>query len=290
MSNPGFESPRSIDQAVEILQKANGDAAVLAGGTDLLVQMKNGLKKPRIIVDIKRIPEVSELNLDAAGLRVGAGVASAELNENAQVKAAYPGLLEAADLIGSSQIQGRASLGGNLCNGSPAADSVPAMAALAARCRIAGPGGFREVPVTEFTTGPGQTVLAPGEFLVDLLFDARPARASDAYLRFIPRTEMDIAVVGAGVALTLDAAGSCTQATVALGAVAPTVIMVPAAADALVGSSLDDAALGRAAAAASDAAVPIDDKRGTVAFRKHVAGVLVKRAARIAAQRAAERN
>lgn len=290
MSNLGFESPRSIDQAVEILQKANGDAAILAGGTDLLVQIKNGLKKPRIIVDIKRIPEISALKLTATGLRLGAGLASGELNESAEVKAAYPGLLEAADLIGSSQIQGRASLGGNLCNGSPAADTVPALAVLGARCRIAGPSGFREVPVIEFTTGPGKTVLAPGEFLVDLQIDARPSGASDAYLRFIPRTEMDIAVVGAGVALTLDAAGNCTQASVALGAVAPTVVMVPAAAEALVGSSLDDAALGRAAAAASAAAVPIDDKRGTVAFRKHVAGVLVKRAARIAAQRAAEKN
>jgi len=290
MSASEFLAPQSVDQAVEILQKANGDAAVLAGGTDLLVQLKNGIRRPRIIVDIKRIPELSALELAESGLRLGAALASAKLNRNSEIKAAYPGLVEAADLIGSSQIQGRASVGGNLCNGSPAADTVPALAALNATCRIAGPSGFREVLVTEFTTGPGQTVLAPGEFLVDFQIDARPARSSDAYLRFIPRTEMDIAVVGAGVALTLDEAGNCTQASVALGAVAPTVISVPAAASALIGSSLDDAALAQAASAASDAAAPIDDKRGTVAFRKHVAGVLVRRAAKIAAGRAAERN
>ena len=290
MSASEFLAPQSVDQAVEILQKANGDAAVLAGGTDLLVQLKNGIRRPRIIVDIKRIPELSALELAESGLRLGAALASAKLNRNSEIKAAYPGLVEAADLIGSSQIQGRASVGGNLCNGSPAADTVPALAALNATCRIAGPSGFREVPVAEFTTGPGQTVLAPGEFLVDFQIDARPARSSDAYLRFIPRTEMDIAVVGAGVALTLDEAGNCTQASVALGAVAPTVISVPAAASALIGSSLDDAALAQAASAASDAAAPIDDKRGTVAFRKHVAGVLVKRAAKIAAGRAVERN
>ena len=290
MSASEFLAPQSVDQAVEILQKANGDAAVLAGGTDLLVQLKNSTRRPRIIVDIKRIPELSALELAESGLRLGAALASAKLNQNSEIKAVYPGLVEAADLIGSSQIQGRASVGGNLCNGSPAADTVPALAALNATCRIAGPSGFREVLVTEFTTGPGQTVLAPGEFLVDFQIDARPARSSDAYLRFIPRTEMDIAVVGAGVALTLDEAGNCTQASVALGAVAPTVISVPAAASALIGSSLDDAALAQAASAASDAAAPIDDKRGTVAFRKHVAGVLVRRAAKIAAGRAAERN
>ena len=290
MSEAAFEAPRTIDEAVQILQKANGDAAILAGGTDLLVQLKSGLKKPRIVVDIKRIPELLEISYNSKGLRLGAALPSAILNEHKKVKAAYPGLVESADLIGSSQIQGRASVGGNLCNGSPAADTVPALSALGAVCEIAGPSGVRAVPVTEFTTGPGQTVLAPGEFLVSLEIEPRPARSSDAYLRFIPRTEMDIAVVGAGVALTLDRAGKCSDAKVALGAVAPTVIMVPEAARALIGSSLDDAALERAAAAASKAAKPIDDKRGTVDFRKHVAGVLVKRAARIAADRAVERN
>ena len=224
------------------------------------------------------------------GLKLGAALPAADLGENAAVKRAYPGLVEAAELIGSTQIQGRASVGGNLCNASPAADTVPALAALGAICEVAGPDGPRQVPVIEFVTRPGQTVLKRGELLVCLYVAARPARSADAYLRFIPRTEMDIAVVGASVDLTLDEKGICTNARVALGAVGPTVLLADDAAEALVGTSVDDAALALAAKAASAAASPIDDKRGTVALRRSVIGVLTKRAAAIAAKRAAERN
>lgn len=285
-----YHAPRSMDEAITLLQAADGDVAALAGGTDLLVQLRLGTKQPNIIVDLKRIPGLTEVTLSADGLRLGAATCAAALGENAAVKHAYPGLVEAAELIGSTQIQGRASVGGNLCNGSPAADTVPALAALDARCEIAGPNGLREVPVAQFVTGPGQTILEPGEFLVALLIASRPPRSADAYLRFIPRTEMDIAVVGAGVDVTLDAGGRCTQARVALGAVGPTVLLADAAAEALIGTAVDDQALTQAAAAASAAASPIDDKRGTIAFRRHVTGVLTKRAASIAAQRAAERN
>ncbi|MHA1571730.1 MAG: FAD binding domain-containing protein [Alphaproteobacteria bacterium] len=290
MTETTFAAPRSLDEAVTLLKAAKGDALPLAGGTDLLVQLRLGTKQPRTIVDLKRIPELNEVRLDATGLKLGAAMCAAALGENAAVKQAYPGLVEAAELIGSTQIQGRASVGGNLCNGSPAADSVPALAALAATCKIIGPAGAREVPVSQFVTGPGKTVLAADEILVALRIAPRPARSADAYLRFIPRTEMDIAVVGVGVDLTLDKDGRCTHARVVLGAVGPSVIVANGAAAALVGTMLDDNALDHAAAAASAAASPIDDKRGTVDFRRHVAGVLTKRATRIAAARAAERT
>jgi carbon-monoxide dehydrogenase medium subunit len=286
-----YEAPRSIGEAVELLKSSNGaDARVLAGGTDLLVQMRLGQRSPKVIVDVKRIPELLTTTLDDEGLRLGASVCAAEIFENEQIKALYPGLAEATDLIGSTQIQGRASLGGNLCNGSPAADAVPALIALGAECIVAGPDGQRSVPAESFTTGPGETVLKEGELLVEFRI-ARPApRSADAYLRFIPRSEMDIAVVGAGVNLTLDANGICSAARVCLGAVAPTAILVPAAAEALIGTPVDEQALQRAGEASSAAANPIDDKRGTITFRKKVAGVLTRRAAAIAAERARERS
>ena len=286
MANRGYAAPRTLGEAVELLKATNGTTRVLAGGTDLLVQMRTGLVDPELIVDVKQIPELMRITVGADGLRLGAAVCAAEIWEHRELVATWPGLAEAAELIGSAQIQGRASMGGNLCNASPAADTVPALVALGAQCCIAGPGGERTVPVEEFATGPGQNVLRTGELLVELRV-ARPApRSADAYLRFIPRTEMDIAVAGAGVSLTLDGDGRCQAARVALGAVAPTVIVVPEAGEALVGSTLDEAALARAAEAASAACNPIDDKRGTVVFRRRVAGVLVKRATTNAAERA----
>ena len=286
-----YEAPRSIGEAVELLKSGNGaDARVLAGGTDLLVQMQLGLRSPGLVVDVKRIPELISTALDDQELRLGASVCAAQIVENKQIGELYPGLVEATDLIGSTQIQGRASLGGNLCNGSPAADTVPALIALAAEAVVAGPAGQRSVPVESFITGPGETVLRDGELVVELRI-AKPApRSGDAYLRFIPRTEMDIAVVGAGVNLTLDADGTCTAARVSLGAVAPTPLVVPEAAAALIGTRIDEQALLRAADAASAAANPIDDKRGTVAYRRKIAGVLTRRSAAIAAERARERS
>ena len=286
-----YEAPRSIGEAVELLKSDNGaDARILAGGTDLLVQMRLGLRSPGLVVDVKRVPELISTALDDQGVRLGASVCAAEIVENTQIGELYPGLVEATDLIGSTQIQGRASLGGNLCNGSPAADTVPALIVLGAEAVVAGPAGQRAVPVESFITGPGETVLQDGELVVEFRI-ARPApRSGDAYLRFIPRTEMDIAVVGAGVSLTLDGDGTCTAARVALGAVGPTPIVVPEAARALIGTRIDEQALQRAADASSAAANPIDDKRGTIAYRRKVAGVLTRRSAAIAAERARERS
>jgi carbon-monoxide dehydrogenase medium subunit len=243
------------------------------------------------VINVKRIPELMGCAFEADGtLRLGAALCAAEITGNARLRETYPGLCEGVGLIGSAQIQSRASVGGNLCNASPAADAVPALVALGARAVIAGRGGSREVPVERFVTSPGRTVLAPDELLVALRIPPCPPRSADAYLRFIPRTEMDIAVVGAAVRIALASDGSVSTASVALGAVAPTVVAVPAAAQALVGSRLEDAALERAAEAARTACNPIDDKRGTAAYRRKVAGVLTVRAARIAFERAQARR
>jgi carbon-monoxide dehydrogenase medium subunit len=279
-----YEAPTTIARAAQLLGEPG--ARALAGGTDLIVQMRTGRSAPRVFVDVKRIPELASIRVDPKQLWLGAAVPAALVVENTEVGRLFPGLVEAVDLIGSTQIQGRASVGGNLCNASPAADTVPALIAVGAVCVIAGARGERRVPVEGFNSAPGKNALAPGELLVGFEIPRPPARTADAYLRFIPRTEMDIAVVGAGVSVTLDASGVCTQARVALGAVAPTALLVPGAAAALVGSRGDDAALARAAAASSEAARPIDDKRGTVVYRRKVSGVLTKRAAAAAFERA----
>jgi CO/xanthine dehydrogenase FAD-binding subunit len=289
MNEIEYTAPTTVDDAVSALA-SSGESQPFAGGTDLLVQMRSATPRAQKLVDIKRIAELLSISLDSSGLRLGAGVSCWEVSQHKGLRETFPGLVEAAELIGSIQIQNRATVGGNLCNASPAADTVPALIANGAECVVAGPDGRRNVPVAEFVTGPGTTVLRPNELLVELVVPAIAPRTSDAYLRFIPRGEMDIAVVGAGVSVTLSADGTCTAARVALGAVGPTAFLVPAAADALLGTTLDDAALERAAAAARDAANPIDDKRGTVTFRRTIAGVLTRRATRIAATRARERS
>lgn len=281
-----YEAPGSLDQAVALLAGERGDARVLAGGTDLLVQLRTDLIEPDLVVDIKRIPEMSRIEDEGGGFRIGAAVTGAELKEHPRLKAAWPGVVEAANLIGSTQIQGRATMGGNLCNGSPAADSVPGLIAAGAIAFVAGPHGRRELPVDDIMLAPRKLALTKGEIIVSFLLPPRPARTADAYLRFIPRTEMDIAVVGCGVCLTLDASGTCTAARVALGAVAPRPLLVPEAAAALVGTKVDAAALEKLDAAARAVCQPIDDKRGTIEYRIKVAGVLARRAAQIALERA----
>jgi carbon-monoxide dehydrogenase medium subunit len=286
MNTLQYEAPDSIDDIVALLANADGDARVLAGGTDLLVQLRSGMISPGLIVDVKKIAEMCSITSADGGFRVGAAVSGAELGEHAGMKAMWPGVVEAVELIGSTQIQGRASAGGNLCNASPAADSVPAMVAASATCTIVGPNGRRDVPVEQIPTGPGRTSLAKGEIVVSINFPAQAARSGDAYLRFIPRTEMDIAVVGAGINLTLGEDGVCSAARVVLGAVAPTILVVEEAAAALIGSRVDDAALANLAAAASAACRPITDKRGTIEYRTKVVGVMARRAAAIAHTRA----
>ena len=286
MSSLQFEAPETVEDAVRLLADAGGEAKPLAGGTDLLVQLRTDFVRPGLIVDLKRIPALIDVTVTDEEVRVGAAVSGFTLGKNEAVKAAWPGVVEALELIGSTQIQGRASLGGNLCNGSPAADSVPALIAAGAVAEIAGPGGTRSLPVEDVITGPGQLALGPGEIVVSFVMPNPPPRSGDAYLRFIPRTEMDIAVVGAGVALTLDEAGVCTHARLGLGAVAPTPLLVEDGAKALIGTKVDDDALANLAAAASAACNPIDDKRGTIEYRVKVAGVLARRAALIALERA----
>jgi len=280
-----YASPATIAEAVGLLQ-ADPGAHVFAGGTDLIVQARAGRKHPTAFVDLKRIPELMAVTVDRRGARIGAAVPGAVICEHPDLRRVWPGLVEAVHLIGSAQIQGRGSLGGNLCNASPAADTTCPLLVNRARALITGPEGERIVDIDEFTIGPGRTVLGQGELLVALLIPYPAPRTSDAYLRLIPRTEMDIAVAGAAVSVTLDAAGTCTAARVAIGAVAPTARLVLEAADALVGTRLDPPALARAAAAARSAAQPIDDARGTASYRRQVVGVLTARAAALAGARA----
>jgi CO/xanthine dehydrogenase FAD-binding subunit len=285
MSSIHYHAPTTLAEATSILSSHSG-CHILAGGTDLLVQMRTGLRQPECIVDVKGIPGLKDVTLDDQGLLLGAAAPAQSLTERADVEAVFPGLVEAVDLIGSTQIQGRCSVGGNLCNSSPAADTVPALIALTAQCIIVGSAGERRVPVEEFISGPGQNCLAADEILTGLFIPVPVAGSADAYLRFIPRTEMDIAVVGAGVSVTLDESGVCSAARVAIGAVAPVALLVPEAAAALVGSSLDEAAIEAAGQAVSAAAQPISDKRGTAEYRRTVVGVMTRRAVAIARDRA----
>jgi len=285
-----YNAPSTVEEAVRILADAPGIAKVLCGGTDLLVQLRSGRTKPDLIVDIKKIPEMSGIRERNGTFVIGAATPGAVIGECKALQQAWPGVVEATNLIGSTQVQGRASLGGNLCNASPAADSVPALIAARATCVIAGANGRREVPVESIPNGPGRTSLKPGEFIVQFHLPKRPPRSADAYLRFIPRTEMDIAVVGAAVSVTLDAGGICTDARLVLGAVAPTAIVVPEAAVALIGRTLNETALADLDQAARCACKPIDDKRGTIEYRIKVAGVIARRAAATAYQRAGGRQ
>ena len=281
-----YEAPDSLDRAVALLAAEAGEARVLAGGTDLLVQLRTDIIDPVLLVDIKGIAETRQIREEAGGFRVGAAVTGAELKEHQKLKAAWPGVVEAANLIGSTQVQGRATMGGNLCNGSPAADSVPALIAAGARASIVGPKGRRELAVEDVMLAPRKLALEKGEIIASFLLPAKADRTGDAYLRFIPRTEMDIAVVGCGVCLSLDAKGVCTAARVSLGAVAARPLLVAEAAQALIGTQVDDGPLQKLDAAAQAACRPIDDKRGTKEYRVKVAGVLARRATQIALERA----
>jgi CO/xanthine dehydrogenase FAD-binding subunit len=281
-----YLAPTTPEDAARALLAGGPAARPLAGGTDLLVQLRSGRLAKGLIVDLKRVPGAIGVRREGGGFVIGAATPGIALGEDEALGKAWPGVVEAANLIGSTQVQGRASMGGNLCNASPAADSVPALVAARAVCVVVSPGGRREVPVEAIARGPGETTLEPGEFVLEFRLPPRPARASDAYLRSIPRTEMDIAVVGAGVSLALDDAGVIVDARIALGAVAPTVVAPEAAVGAIIGSTLGEAALERLDAAARAACRPISDKRGTVEYRTRIAGVLARRAAAIAYQRA----
>ena len=281
-----YEAPKSLDAAVTLLADAKGDAKIIAGGTDVLVQLYSEMIEPELVVDIKHIPDLQEISEKDGAYRIGAAVAGIDLSDHLGFSAAWPGVIEGVSLIGSTQIQGRASLGGNLCNGSPAADSVPAVIAAAATVNIIGPKGARQAPAEAIIIGPGKTSLETGEIITSFDFPARPAHSGDCYMRLTPRTEMDIAVVGVGINLTLDDSGTCIAARVSLGAVAPTPLLVAEAADALIGTKVDDAALEALGKAASAACNPISDKRGTKEYRIKTAAVMARRAAEKALERA----
>lgn len=281
-----YIKPDSFDAAAAALAAQDGIARILTGGTDVLVMLKAEVVEPDLMVDIKHLPGMRDIVAENGGFRIGAAVTAAQMGEHAGLKAAWPGVVEGAELIGSTQVQNRATMAGNLCTASPAGDSVPAMVTADAVARLHGPDGTRDLAVADVPVGPGKTALQKGEFITSIFLPARPANAGDCYLRFTPRTEMDIAVSSAAVSLVLDDAGIITQARVALGAVAPTVRLVPDAGAAIVGTKLDDDAITALVAAAEAACSPITDKRGTIEFRTTTAGVLAKRAARIAYSRA----
>jgi len=281
-----YVKPESFEAAATLLRDETGLSRILAGGTDVLVQLKAEMVEPDLMVDLKHLPGMRDIIAEGGGFRIGAAVSGAEMGEHAALKDTWPGVVEGVELIGSSQVQSRATMAGNLCTGSPAGDSVPAMVTAGAVARVQGPDGVRDVPVVDIPTGPGKNSLAKGEFITSIFLPVRPDNASDAYLRFIPRTEMDIAVSSAAVSLELDGDGTVTTAHVAIGAVAPTVLLVKDAGSALVGSKLEDTAVAALVSAVEAACNPITDKRGTIEFRTKTAGVLAKRAAHIAYSRA----
>jgi xanthine dehydrogenase FAD-binding subunit len=281
-----YAKASSVDEAIDLLNKGGVTARVLAGGTDIIVQARERRREVRLFVDIKSIPETQELKYDAdGGLTVGAATPCYRIYSDETVKRLYPALIEAASVIGGVAIQGRASLGGNLCNSGPAADSVPAMIVLDGKATIAGPNGRRTVAIEDFNTGPGRNILEPGEFVVSLNFPSPAPTSGAAWQRFIPRNEMDIAVVNAGSYVRFDG-NNVSAAKIAIGAVGPTVLMVPDAAAAIVGKPLTDDTIKAAGEAAKNTARPIDDMRGTIKQRKHLSAVLVERTLREAAQRA----
>ena len=285
-----YQAPRTLAATIALLSNANGGARLMAGGTDLLIQIRGGRAEPELLIDLKHVPEMTTIVAENGGFRIGAAVNAMSIVEHEAFAKAWPGVIDGVKLIGSIQVKGRATLGGNLCNASPAADGVPPLIAAAARVTIVGPQGTREAAVEDVVTGPGKTSLASGELVTSILLPPRPPHSGNAYLRFTPRTEMDIAVVGAAVDLTLDRNDICTHARVSLGAVAERALLVSEAATAIVGSKVDTPALARLAAAASAACRPIDDKRGTRDFRRQIAGVMARRAAEIALARAKGRN
>ena len=283
-----YASPHSVREAVDLLAEHGDRARIMAGGTDLLVQLRVGRMELDLVVNGKNIPDLNELTYDPeAGLTLGAAVPCYKIYGNAAVSRAYPGLIDAASLIGGTQIQGRASIGGNLCNAAPSGDSIPVMIALGATANVAGPNGTRVIAVEDFCTGPGQNVLQSGEILVSIHFPPPGPNSGARYLRFIPRNEMDIAVAGAGVSVVLEN-GNIKSARIALASVAPTPLFVREAGEVLAGKPANDESIQAAASIAEEAARPITDMRGTIEYRKHLCNVLTRRALNTAIERAKE--
>ena len=282
-----YHAPTTLSEAVSIMSEHGDRASPLAGGTDILVQLRGGRRNSECLVDTKKIPELNGIRLDDNGLQLGAAVPCYRIYQDAAVAAAYPGLIDAAGLIGSIQIQGRASIGGNLCNAAPSGDSIPPVITLGGEAHINGPNGWRTLPAADFCTGPGRNALAEGELLVAIQLPPPAPHSGTAYLRFIPRNEMDIAVAGVSSTVTLDESGQTIRAArIALASVGPTPIVAAAAGDSLAGQAVSDGAIAEAGRLASAAASPITDMRGTIRQRHHLVDVLTRRTLNIAIRRA----
>ena len=284
-----FEAPKSVQEALFILD-SELDSCVFAGATDIIPLIRSGKPKPKLLVDLKKIPQLIGVRLNNGNWTLGAATPVSFFSSHSKFQAEFPGLSEASALIGSDQIQNRASLGGNVCTASPGADTVPSLMVNEALAVIAANDGSRTIPVNQVITGPGTTSLASGEFIIEFLLEQPPSRTSDAYERFIPRTEMDIAVVDAAARISLDESGNCKEARVAIGAAAPTVIRVPAAERILKGKKINEELLTEVMNEASKACNPINDKRGTIEYRRQVAGVLTKRVILLAEKRALDKK
>ena len=283
-----FAAPKTLSEALELMASHGDRASVIAGGTDILVQLRGGRRSADLLVDVKAIPELNQISYSPQnGLVLGAALPCYQIYQNEAVSAAYPGLMDAASLIGGIQIQGRATLGGNICNAAPSGDSIPPIIALGGVCHIAGPNGNRQVPAEEFCTAPGRNALQPGEILVSINLPAPQAHSGANYLRFIPRNEMDIAVVGVGSSVVLDASGqNFVSARIALASVAPTPVYARDAGDSLAGKPVSEAAIQEASEKAMADAKPITDMRGTIRQRVHLVGVMTRRTLNNAISRA----
>jgi len=280
-----YENPKTLSEAIELISKYGDDSRLIAGGTDLIVQMRIGRRTPKVVINTKAVEEMNQLTCDSSGLTIGAAVPCYKIYQNPEIISAYPGIIDSASLIGGIQIQGRATIGGNLCNAAPSADAVPVLIANRAICNIASTKGTRSIPVEDFCTGPGQNILNPDELLVSLSFPKHDSNFGSRYIRFIPRNEMDIAVAGAGVSITLENE-VIKSIHVALASVAPTPILVKKITEELTGTNLNPETLNHAGELAKEAATPITDMRGTIEYRKHLSDVLTKRALADAIKRA----
>jgi len=283
-----YVAPTSLEEAIRLMAEKGPKAKALAGGTDVLVQLRGGRFQIDRLVDVKNIPELNEISCsEADGLTLGASVPCCQVYEDETIQKLYPGLVDAASLIGGIQIQGRASVGGNLCNAAPSGDTIPSLIVLEATCVIAGPNGRRTIPVEEFCAGPGRNVLQAGELLVALRFPPPKPNYGASFLRFIPRNEMDIAIANVASSVLLDDSKQrIVSARIAIGSVAPTPVFVKQGGDLLAGKEANEASIEEAAEAAKGAATPITDMRGTIPQRIHLVGVLTKRSLRSAIARA----
>ena len=287
MPNFDYEAPNSLASAIELLARP-GEVRPLSGGTDIIDQLKSNRRHADLVVDLKRVPELLTLESNGSGLRIGSAVSCTEIHKYTVETGGFPALSESTELVGSIHIQNRASVGGNVCNAAPSADTIPALLIHEAVAHTASAAGGREIPLIDFFAGPGQTVLEKGEILKELVLPAPSNNTASAYLRFIPRNEMDIAVAGVGSLIELNPSTKVvTKARIALASVAPTPVRAYAAEEFLEGTVIDALAIDKTADLAVDSAVPITDVRGSAEYRKELIRVLTKRTLNICLERLA---